>query len=503
MRNPARGGKGEEEAGPPHARPHSSGVTGSLTAQGRGEKETQGTRRAATEALGGRPSPPLTSESEPSPSMVAFCQVSSKAGSKQADGRPLAGSGERVPVAALEPRFGAGGRAGQPDPTSGPTRRGRGQGGRKQRRGETSFAPYGDSVNPAPQPAAAAAPAACGWAGSHAEIRARGPWRAGPGRGGAVARATAPTAQRRRGRGRAGGRPSGGAVGGGVAVGGVPARSATAAALSPPLLTAARAATFAPCRVESLGGSEVRAGKGGGGRGPTRGGAAVERSGGAAPDYFPGHCSAPTLCSSFFFPCALLKRGLSIQRQAPFSDSSQGGRERAGPGRLPVPSHPAHRVARGGGDQGETQLTPPQPGPGVSPRGSLSSPRSPPSLPARFVACTSHSLTGHQPLVFCFCFYTPGRRAATHGTFLPSGAGTSRSVGGPSPGYWPGIRGGSSLPRLVCASRRRRRRAVPTPGHGGCGEIGTAGWSLTAPAPTHPGGGLPPCVQAPFFQVGD
>lgn len=179
MRNPARGGKGEEEAGPPHARPHSSGVTGSLTAQGRGEKETQGTRRAATEALGGRPSPPLTSESEPSPSMVAFCQVSSKAGSKQADGRPLAGSGERVPVAALEPRFGAGGRAGQPDPTSGPTRRGRGQGGRKQRRGEASFAPYGGSVNPAPQPAAAAAPAACGWAGSHAETRARGPWRAG------------------------------------------------------------------------------------------------------------------------------------------------------------------------------------------------------------------------------------------------------------------------------------------------------------------------------------
>ena len=135
--------------------------------------------------------------------MVAFCQVSSTAGSKQADGRPLAGSGGRVPVAAVEPRFGAGGRASQPDPTSGPTRRG-GQGGRKQRRGEPSFAPCDGPVNPAPHPAAAAAPSACGWAGSHGETKAREPRRAGPGRGGAVARATAPTAQRRRGRGRVG-----------------------------------------------------------------------------------------------------------------------------------------------------------------------------------------------------------------------------------------------------------------------------------------------------------
>ncbi|XP_049563469.1 atherin-like isoform X2 [Orcinus orca] len=138
--------------------------------------------------------------------MVAFCQVSSKAGSKQADGRPLAGSGERVPVAALEPRFGAGGRAGQPDPTSGPTRRGGGQGGRKQRRRETSFAPYGGSVNPAPQPAAATAPAACGWAGSHAETRAG--VRGGRGRGGA---APSPEQQRppHKGGGAAGGRVEG------------------------------------------------------------------------------------------------------------------------------------------------------------------------------------------------------------------------------------------------------------------------------------------------------
>lgn len=54
--------------------------------------------------------------------MVAFCQVSSTAGSKQADGRPWPGSGGRVPTSAVEPRFGAGGQAGQPDPASGPTR---------------------------------------------------------------------------------------------------------------------------------------------------------------------------------------------------------------------------------------------------------------------------------------------------------------------------------------------------------------------------------------------
>lgn len=68
--------------------------------------------------------------------MVAFCQVSSTAGSKQADAR-RAGAGGRVPEAAGEPRLGAGGRAGQPDPAGGPTRR-VDRGGRQHRRGEPS-----------------------------------------------------------------------------------------------------------------------------------------------------------------------------------------------------------------------------------------------------------------------------------------------------------------------------------------------------------------------------
>lgn len=124
--------------------------------------------------------------------------------------------------------------------------------------------------------------------------------------------------------------------------------------LPPPLLTVARAATFAPCRVGSLGGSEVRAGKGrwrpraepGRGRSGAGRGGAVRR---CCPGLLPWPLlRADPLLFIFLSVRFVIKRGLSIQRQAPFPDSSRGGRERAGPGRLPVPSHPAHRVARAG-----------------------------------------------------------------------------------------------------------------------------------------------------------
>lgn len=84
LRNPAPGG--EEEAGPPHSSPCASAAVAPsrLTAEGR---ETQGPRRAAiVSEEAACPCPRLTSESEPSPSMLAFCQVSSTAGSKQAEG---------------------------------------------------------------------------------------------------------------------------------------------------------------------------------------------------------------------------------------------------------------------------------------------------------------------------------------------------------------------------------------------------------------------------------
>lgn len=91
--------------------------------------------------------------------MVAFCQVSSTAGSKQADGR-RAGSGGRVPEAAVEPQFRTGGRADQPDPASPADRRGK-QAGAVESTGAESRALL-PATAPESRPAAGCGGGSCG-----------------------------------------------------------------------------------------------------------------------------------------------------------------------------------------------------------------------------------------------------------------------------------------------------------------------------------------------------
>lgn len=82
----------------------------------------------------------------------------------------LAGSGGRVPAAAVEPRLGAGRWAGQPDPASGPTRpEARAN---ESTSAERSFRSLRRPRKLSQRPAAAAATADCGWAGGGVETRA-------------------------------------------------------------------------------------------------------------------------------------------------------------------------------------------------------------------------------------------------------------------------------------------------------------------------------------------
>lgn len=258
--------------------------------------------------------------------MVAFCQVSSTAGSKQADGRPgrgLVGGSLRRP---WEPGFGAGGRAGQPDPTSGPTRRGAGRAKAQARRAELRS--LRRPRNPAPRPAAAAAPADCGGAGGRAETWAQTPRRGGAGAG--RRRRPGNSAHRTKGAGR---RPAAGR--GCSARWGLGSRRRRRRRLgpgrSPP---PGRPPPSPPAAVGSLVGAEAR-GRGGGGR--RRGGAGVERWAGLRLTAGLAAGPARPLCSSVCFPCALVKRGARHHHlQAPFPDSRRpaGAGAGAGPGRL-------------------------------------------------------------------------------------------------------------------------------------------------------------------------
>lgn len=197
MRNPGRGrrrGSGATTRPPSLLRRRRSLR---LRAEGR---ERRGPRGAAMEACGGGPCGPLTSESEPSPSMVAFCQVSSTAASKQADGRPgqgLVGGSLRRPWSlGSEPEGELVSRTRPAD------RRGEERGGRKHRRGEPSCAPCdGPGIPPRGRLRRRLLQTAAGRAAARRPKRRRRGG-AGPGRGGAVAGATAPTAQRGRGGGR-------------------------------------------------------------------------------------------------------------------------------------------------------------------------------------------------------------------------------------------------------------------------------------------------------------
>nr|XP_023473618.1 uncharacterized protein LOC106781655 isoform X1 [Equus caballus] len=169
--------------------------------------------------------------------MVAFCQVSSTAGSKLADGRRRAGAGGRLPAAAVEPRLGAGGRAGQLDSASRPTRRGAGQGGRTHRRGEPSSAPCdGPRMPPRGRQRRRLLRTAAGRAA------APGPGWGASGGGARAGRHRRPgnSAHRTKEEGlRAAGYPATVRLGGGVARGGV--------APLPPL-TPRRVVAVAPCR---------------------------------------------------------------------------------------------------------------------------------------------------------------------------------------------------------------------------------------------------------------
>lgn len=261
--------------------------------------------------------------------MVAFCQVSSTAGSQEAAVRPgqgLVGGSPRRPWSLGSELVSR---------TRPADRRGEERGGRNTG-AESRARSLRRPRNPAPRPAAAAAPADCGWAGGRAERpgrRRRGG--AGPGRGGAVTRATAPTAQRGRGGARLPGDPAGRRR----ARWGPGSRRRRRPSPAPSAAAVAARRRGQPRRGGSEGAGKRRAVPGRDRGGAARG-AAADCGPGGRPRAAPPPGAAPLPSSGF--PCASAKHPL----QAAFPDSRRpagAGEPRAGEVKTaarPRPPHP-------------------------------------------------------------------------------------------------------------------------------------------------------------------